>query len=57
MLYGMAVCHQSFIARRSLANAYDTSYRCQCGYQLGDRGPEKNQPKTVHTHQVSVSTW
>lgn len=28
MLYGMAVCHQSFIARRSLCNVYDTQYRC-----------------------------
>jgi glycosyltransferase involved in cell wall biosynthesis len=28
MLYGMAVCHQSFIAKRSLTSLYDTQYRC-----------------------------
>ncbi len=28
MIYGMAVCHQSFIARRSLVNLYDVRYRC-----------------------------
>ncbi|HSZ71495.1 MAG TPA: glycosyltransferase family 2 protein [Cytophagaceae bacterium] len=28
MLYGMVVCHQSFIARRSLVGPYDTNYRC-----------------------------
>ena len=28
MIYGMSVCHQSFIARRSLVNSYDVQYRC-----------------------------
>ena len=28
MIYGMAVCHQSFIARRYLVTAYDVKYRC-----------------------------
>jgi glycosyltransferase involved in cell wall biosynthesis len=28
MIYGMAVCHQSFIARRALVNLYDVQYRC-----------------------------
>lgn len=28
MKYGMVVCHQSFIAKRSLVNEYDLTYRC-----------------------------
>ncbi|MBC7487226.1 MAG: glycosyltransferase [Cytophagaceae bacterium] len=51
MLYGMAVCHQSFIARRSLANAYDTSYRCSADINWVIEVLKKSK-KTVHMHRV-----
>jgi len=51
MMYGMAVCHQSFIARRSLANDYDTSYRCSADINWVIEVLKKSK-KTVHTHRV-----
>ncbi|MDF2456948.1 MAG: glycosyl transferase [Cytophagaceae bacterium] len=51
MMYGMVVCHQSFIARRSLANAYDTSYRCSADINWVIEVLKKSK-KTVHTHRI-----
>ncbi|MDB5273743.1 MAG: glycosyl transferase [Chitinophagaceae bacterium] len=51
MLYGMVVCHQSFIARRTIANPYDTTYRCSADINWVIE-VLKSSSKIVNTHVV-----
>lgn len=51
MIYGMAVCHQSFIARRSLVNLYDVSYRCSADINWVIEVLKKSST-IVNTHSI-----
>ena len=50
---GMLVCHQAFIARRTLCPHYDTQYRFSADYDWCLRIIEKSR-KTVNTHETIV---
>lgn len=55
-LNGMLVCHQAFMARRSLVPEYDLAYRYSADYDWCIRILEKARPeKNVNLHRVAIN--